>query len=88
MRKISTFEAKTKLSEVIKAATKGQPQVITNNGVDTAVVISIEEYRRLTNKKESLNDFLLNSPLRGSSIDLSRSKDTGRATLDFSEELS
>ncbi len=86
MRKISTFEAKTKLSEVIKAATNGQPQVITNNGVEKAVVISIEEYRRLTNKKNSLNDFFINSPLRNSKLDLTRSKDIGRATLNFGED--
>ena len=86
MRRISTFEAKTKLSEVIKAATNGQPQVITNNGVEKVVVISIEEYRGLTNKKNSLNDFFINSPLRNSQLDLTRSKDIGRATLNFGDE--
>ena len=86
MRRISTFEAKTKLSEVIKAATNGQPQVITNNGVEKVVVISIEEYRGLTNKKNSLNDFFINSPLRNSHLDLTRSKDIGRATLNFGDE--
>lgn len=87
MKRISTFEAKNKLSEVINSATKGEPQIITNNGVEKAVVISIEEYRRLTNKGESLNNFLLNSPLRDSSLDLTRSKDTGRTTLNFGEEV-
>lgn len=86
MRKVSTFEAKSKLSALIKAATEGEPQIITNNGVEKAVVISFEEYQRLTVKRESLSDFLLNSPLRNSAIDLSRSKDIGRTTLDFSEE--
>ncbi|MGC2234949.1 MAG: type II toxin-antitoxin system Phd/YefM family antitoxin [Pyrinomonadaceae bacterium] len=86
MKTISTFEAKNKLSEVIASAERGEPQIITKNGRKSAVVISYQEFERLTAKKESLSDFLLNSPLRGSDIDLSRSKDTGRETVDFSSE--
>ena len=72
---------------MVASAAKGEPQVITKNGTATAVVISFSEYKRLTTKKESFNEFLLNSPLRGADIDLTRSKDTGRPTIDFSEEL-
>lgn len=87
MKTISTFEAKNKLSEVIASAEQGEPQIITKNGRKTAVVISYSEFQRLTVKQESLNDFLLNSPLRGSKINLARSKDTGgRATIDFSSD--
>jgi len=86
MKTISTFEAKNKLSEVINAAVNGEPQIITNNGVEKAVVISIKEYKRLINKKDSLNAFLLNSPLREAKLDLTRSKDAGRKTLDFAGE--
>ena len=81
MRKISTFDAKNRLSEVIAAAEAGEPQVITKNGQEAAVVISIKEFQRLTAKTESLNEFLLNSPLRGANLDLTRSKDTGRRTV-------
>jgi antitoxin Phd len=86
MKTISTFEAKNKLSEVIALAEQGEPQIITKNGREAAVVISYSEFQRLTAKQESLSDFLLNSPLRGSKIDLTRSKDTGRATVDFSSD--
>lgn len=82
MRKVSTFEAKSKLSALIKAATEGEPQIITNNGMEKAVVISFEEYKRLTAKRESLSVFLLNSTLHNSGIILSRSKDIGRTTLE------
>ncbi len=85
MKTISAFEAKNKLSEVINAA-NGEPQIITNNGVEKAVVISIKEYKRLTDKKDSLNAFLLASPLHESDLDLTRSKDVGRTTLDFLEK--
>lgn len=40
-------EAKAKLSEVIQVAAKNGPQTITQRGVETAVVVSIEEWRRL-----------------------------------------
>ena len=84
MNTVSTFDAKNKLSELIAAAGEGEPQVITKNGVETAVLISYADYRKLTARKESLVDFLLNSPLRGSEIDLTRSKaGSGRETLDF-----
>lgn len=86
MKTFSTFEAKNKLSEVIASAERGEPQVITKNGREAAVVISYLEFQRLTAKNESLSDFLLNSPLRGAKIDLTRSKDTGRETIDFSSE--
>ena len=83
MNKVSTFDAKNKLSELI-AAGQGEPQVITKNGVETAVLISYEDYRKLTARKESLVEFLLKSPLRGSEIDLTRSKaDSGRAAVEF-----
>lgn len=84
MNTVSTFDAKNKLSELIAAAGQGEPQVITRNGVETAVLISYEDYRKLTARKESLVDFLLKSPLRGSEIDLTRSKaDARRAAVEF-----
>lgn len=86
MKQVSVFEGKNKFSQLVASAANGEPQVITKNGTATAVVISYNEYKRLTAKKESLSDFLLNSPLRGADIDLTRSRDTGRPTLDFSEE--
>lgn len=84
MNKSSTFEAKNNLSALIAAATKGEPQLITKNGRETAVLISYQDYQRLTAKDQSFAEFLLNSPLRDADIDLSRSKDgSGRDTLAF-----
>jgi antitoxin Phd len=39
--------AKARLSEVIQIAAKNGPQTITQRGVETAVVISMEEWKRL-----------------------------------------
>lgn len=87
MNIVSTFDAKNRLSELIAAAGGGEPQIITKNGVETAVLISYEDYRKLTAKKESFVDFMLNSPLRESDIDLTRSKDeSGRPDLNFDED--
>jgi prevent-host-death family protein len=54
-------EAKNKFSEVVtKALTEG-PQHISRRG-EMVVVLSEEEYQRLTGKRETLIEFLLNGP--------------------------
>ena len=84
MNKVSIFEGKNKFSKLVENAAKGEPQIITKNGKETAVVISIDEYRRLKAPKQSLSELLLSSPWRGADLDLTRSKDTGRPVPDFS----
>jgi prevent-host-death family protein len=71
-------EAKNKLSKVVEEARKSGPQVITVRGKEAAVVLSIEEYRRIAPKQESLGDFLLRSPLHGSGIVIEREQDFDR----------
>ena len=44
-------EAKAKLSEVIETAEKKGPQMITRRGVETAVVVSMEEWKQLKAKR-------------------------------------
>ena len=71
-------EAKNKLSEEVKEARNSGPQVITVRGDEAAVVISIEEFRRLTQSKERFGDFLLRSPLHDSGLEIERDQDFGR----------
>lgn len=71
-------EAKNKLSQVIKEAQTGGPQVITLRGREAAVVLSAEEYQRLTKTQGSLVAFFQNSPWADVELDIERSKDTGR----------
>ena len=89
MKSFSVFEGKNRFSEVIANAAKGEPQVITKNGKATAVVISYEEFKRYRAKEKPLVEFLLDNPARkyGIELDLSRSKDMGRSTIDFSEGI-
>ena len=86
MKTVSVFEGKNKFSELVAKAAMGEPQVITKNGKETAVVISIDEYRKMKVRQGSLGEFLLNSPLQGSGIDLTRDQDMGRAVPDFSKD--
>ena len=88
MKQVSIFEGKNKFSELIASAAKGEPQLITKNGTATAVVISYTEYKRLTTRKKSLSELLLNNPARkyGIELDLTRDTDTERPTIDFTEE--
>ena len=62
----SLQDAKNKLSAVIDAAAKGSPQVVTRRGVETAVVISYEEYERIASQRAipapSLGEYLLELP--------------------------
>ncbi len=71
-------EAKNKLSQVIHDAKTSGPQTITVQGKDTAVVISTEDYLKLTHKNDSLLKFFQESPLADVEIDLTRSKESGR----------
>jgi len=71
-------EAKNRLSEVIDAALSKGPQAISRRGKETAIVLSIEEYRRLAKPKGSLAEFFRRSPLRGVTLELERSTDVGR----------
>ncbi len=73
-------QAKAKLSEVIDNARTHGPQVITRNGRRTAVVVGVEEWERKTQRSGTLADFFKASPLRGSGVQVRRSKDPLRTS--------
>lgn len=53
-------DAKARFSELIEASLKKGPQVVTRRGVETAVVVPIEEWRRLkAAARPTLKDWLL-----------------------------
>lgn len=79
MRYWQLQEAKARLSEVIREAEREGPQEITLHGKPVAVVLSREQYERLTGTGESLVDFMRRSPLYGmEEIDLERVQDLTR----------
>lgn len=74
----SVAEAKARLSELLERARSAGPQTITRNGRETAVVVSVEEWKRRTERRGTLADFLNASPLPGSGLSLRRPKHRGR----------
>jgi prevent-host-death family protein len=58
-------EAKSRLSEVVKAAGSQGPQEITVHGRSVAVVLSRSDYDKLSATGESLVAFMRRSPLAG-----------------------
>lgn len=58
-------EAKARLSELVKRAASQGPQEITLHGRPVAVVLSREDFERLTGSARSLVDFMRESPLHG-----------------------
>ena len=71
-------DAKNRLSELVRKAREEGPQVITLRGRDAVVVISANEFGKLSRPRGSLVDFFRKSPLAGVKLDLDRSADTGR----------
>lgn len=55
-------EAKQRFSELLRHARAHGPQVVTKHGEEVAVVVSIEDYRRLTEELPSFKEFLLAAP--------------------------
>jgi prevent-host-death family protein len=71
-------DAKNRLSELVRKAREEGPQVITLRGRDAVVVVSANEFGKLSRPRSSLVDFFRKSPLAGAKLDLDRSRDTGR----------
>lgn len=71
-------EAKNKLSRVIDNAINSGPQIITRRGVEVAIVLSYEEFKRMTATEQSLSDFFRESPLTGIDLYLTRDKSEAR----------
>ncbi|MFO7889688.1 MAG: type II toxin-antitoxin system Phd/YefM family antitoxin [bacterium] len=71
-------EAKAKFSKVVKEAVNHGPQIITKRGVETAMLISIRDYKRINKKRPKLSQFFRNSPLKDVDLPLERSQDHPR----------
>lgn len=54
------YDAKARFSELLDAALKEGPQVVTRRGVETAVLVPIDEWKRLQDlARQSIPDPLL-----------------------------
>ncbi|PRX68804.1 prevent-host-death family protein [Cohnella sp. SGD-V74] len=71
-------DARNQLSAIVKMAADEGPQIINIRGKSAAIILSMEEYNRLTTPKTRLTDFFKNSPLRGLELNLERNNDFTR----------
>jgi prevent-host-death family protein len=69
--------AKARFSELLERAEREGPQIIARRGTERAVVLSIREFRKLTENKPNLRDYLLGGP-KVDDFEVERSKDRGR----------
>ena len=76
-----TFQdAKARLSEVARRATNEGPQRVTVRGRPALVVLTEEEFTRLTRRRRlrPLAELYRQSPVAGLTFDVRRSRDPGR----------
>jgi antitoxin Phd len=77
-------DAKARFSEFLDATIKKGPQVVTRRGVETAVLVPIEEWNRLQRAaRPSLKALLLAPEARFENLIPSRRKLTRRAVPEF-----
>jgi prevent-host-death family protein len=75
-------DAKNRFSELVRRARAHEPQLVTRNGREAVVVLSVEDYRKLSPPGETLLSFLRGSPLAeafaAGELELERERDPGR----------
>jgi prevent-host-death family protein len=78
-------EAKSRFSEFLDAALTKGPQVVTRRGVEAAVLVPIEEWRRLQqSRRPSIKELLLAPTPRFDMVLPKRGKGKHRPPIDFS----
>ncbi len=70
-------DAKTHFSELVERARSEGPQTITRHGAERAVLLSIEDYRKLTAPHLDFKAHLLGGP-KVDDFDIERDPDLGR----------
>lgn len=70
-------QAKSRFSELVDAVLTDGPQQVTRRGQAAVVLVSTQEYQRLSGQSGSLIETLLKAP-RGPALNIKRSKTTAR----------
>jgi len=55
-------EAKQQFSRLVERARSGEPQLVTRNGKEVAVLLDVDEYRRLSSHGGDFKTFLFDDP--------------------------
>jgi antitoxin Phd len=84
MAKWQLQEAKARFSEFVDAAVKKGPQIVTRRGIETAVLVPIEEWHRLQRAaRPTLKELLLSPEPRFENIVPERGKWRPRPVMEF-----
>jgi prevent-host-death family protein len=77
-------DAKARFSELLDATIKNGPQVVTRRGIETAVLVPIEEWRRLRDSsRPSLKELLVGPGPRFENLVPKRRSIRRRSIVDF-----
>jgi antitoxin Phd len=76
-------DAKARFSELLDAAIEKGPQIVTRRGVEAAVLVPIEEWRRLQQSPRDLKSLLLAPTPRFDNMIPSRGKLKLRPVMEF-----
>jgi len=79
------YDAKARFSEFLDASLKDGPQIITKRGVEAAVLVSIDEWKRMKSlTRPSLKEMLLDpGGPRFEDIVPPRGENPGRSAVEF-----
>ncbi len=77
MRTWSLQDAKAQFSELVNRCIENGPQLVTRHGRKAVVIITVEEYEKLSSPRQGLKEFFLSAPRVD--LDIARSRDTGRS---------
>ncbi len=78
-------EAKARFSEFLDAALRKGPQVVTRRGVEQAVLVPIDEWRRLQRERRpDIKELLLGEAPRFEPLEAKRGSWARRPVVDFS----
>ena len=73
-------DAKSKFSQLVENAMLDQPQFVTKHGNNAVVILSFEEYKKITKPTTDLVTFLRSSPLVEAELDITRNRGLPRET--------
>ncbi len=71
-------DAKSKFSKLVDKAMLHHPQIVTKRGHEAVVVLSFEDYKKLTKPDSDIVSFFRSSPLFDTDLELTRNKDMPR----------
>ena len=77
MKRWQVQEAKQQFSRIVEQARIEGPQIVTKHGREIAVVLGVDDYRRLQGETPDFQRFLLEPPYVALDLPIERDRDPG-----------